>query len=91
MSTLALSFSDEIEVVAEAQAARRGMRVEDYLAAIAADRVRALAETEQWFVERTGGVTAEEGLEILARAGRDNPPEPGDELPPDLAQKFAAK
>jgi hypothetical protein len=89
MSTLALNFSDEIEVVAEAQAARRGMRVEDYLATIAAERVRALAEAERWFAERAGDVTPEEGLEILARAGHDNPPEPGDELPPDLAEKLA--
>ena len=42
------------------------------------------AETERYFATRAARSSPSQALEILARAGQDNPPEPGDELPPDL-------
>ena len=38
------------------------------------------AEAERSFAARTVRATPGRACEILARAGRDNPPQPGDEL-----------
>jgi hypothetical protein len=49
---------------------------------------------EQFFEERmrrAGNVSHEQVLEILSRAGRDNPPDPGDEIPEDLKDWVEAR
>ena len=47
-------------------------------------RARA-AEGRGTILAVAGCVAQAEGREILARAGKDTPPLPGDELPPDVA------
>jgi len=37
-----------------------------------------------FYIRNAGTVTPQEGLEILSRAGKGNPPDPGDEIPDDL-------
>jgi predicted transcriptional regulator len=37
-----------------------------------------------FYEQNAGKVLAEDGLAILRKAGRNNPPDPGDELPDDL-------
>jgi hypothetical protein len=91
MSTVSLELSDETSAAAEAQAAREGMPVHEYLRWIVASRVAARAEMERFFAERAARSQPGRALEILARVGNDDPPQPGDELPPDLAARLAAK
>jgi len=44
-----------------------------------------------FYAERRGTVSAERGLEILSRAGKGNPPDPGDEIPDDLKEWVEAR
>jgi predicted transcriptional regulator len=37
-----------------------------------------------FYAQNRGTVSAERGLEILRSAGKDTPPDPGDEIPEDL-------
>ena len=49
-------------------------------------------DVEKFFAERARGANRAEALRILKRAGRGNPPVPGDELPPgwkNVAKKAA--
>lgn len=61
------------------------MSLNQYIATALAARVGAQAEAERYFAARAVHATPGRAREILARAGKGNPPVPGHELPPDLA------
>ncbi len=78
----------DIEVAATAQAERAGLSLDQYLLGIVATRVGAQAEAERWFAARAARAVPGQAAAILARAGVDRAPEPGDELPADLAARL---
>ena len=85
MSTFPFRMPEEIKAAAAAQAERAGVSLNQYLLSIVATHAGAQAEVERWFAARAARSSPARAMEILARAGAGNPPEPGDELPPDLA------
>ena len=56
------------------------MSLNQYIATALAARVGAQAEAERYLAVRAARATPGRAREILARAGRGNPPMPGDEL-----------
>ncbi len=85
MSTFPFRMPEDLKVAVAAQAERAGVSLNQYLLSIVAAHAGSQAETERYFTARAARSSAGRALEILARAGKGNPPEPGDELPPDLA------
>ncbi len=67
---------------AKALAAAEGVALNQLINVALAEKL-AIARTRQFFERYTKGADPAKALEILARAGRDNPPMPGDELPED--------
>ena len=85
MSSFPLRLPDDLKKQAAAQAEATGVSLNHYIATALAARVGAQAETERYFAARAARATPGRAREILARAGKGNPPVPGDELPPDIA------
>ena len=84
MSTFPLRLPEDLKAVVAAQAERAGVSMNQYLLSIVATHAGSQAETERYFAARAARSSSGRALEILSRAGLGNPPEPGDELPPDL-------
>lgn len=84
MSTFPLRLPEDLKAVVAAQAERAGVSMNQYLLSIVATHAGSQAETERYFAARAARSSPGRALEILARAGQGNPPEPGDELPPDF-------
>ena len=57
-----------------------GVAINQFINVAVAEKLSAL-RTATFFVERARGGNVKEALAILKRAGRGNPPMPGDELP----------
>ena len=89
MSTFPFRMPDDLKAAVAAQAERAGVSLNQYLLSIVATHAGAQAEAERWFATRAARSSPARAMEILARAGAGNPPEPGDELPPDLAPRDA--
>ncbi len=85
MSTFSFRMPEDLKVAVAAQAERAGVSLNQYLLSIVAAHAGSQAETERYFAARAARSSSGRALEILARAGQNNPPEPGDELPSDLA------
>lgn len=68
---------DEARRVAEAE----GIALDQFISASIAGKISAL-RTAEFFRERATRADIPRALDILARAGRDNPPLPGDEIEP---------
>ena len=85
MSTFPLRLPDDLKEQAAKQAEAAGVSLNQYIATALAARVGAQAEAERHFAARAARVTPGRARAILARAGKHNPPLPGDELPPDVA------
>ncbi len=87
MSSFSLRLPDDLKERAAAQAEAAGVSLNQYIATVLASRVGAQAEAEHSFAARASRATPGRARGILARAGRGNPPRPGDELeaedPPD--------
>lgn len=65
---------------AKALAAAEGVALNQLINVALAEKL-AVERTRQFFERYTSGADPARALEILAKAGRDNPPMPGDELP----------
>lgn len=76
------SLMEEARQIAEAE----GVALNQLINVAVAEKVSAL-RTEEYFRERAGRADRRETLGILARAGKANPPMPGDELPEVPAKK----
>jgi hypothetical protein len=87
MSLISLNLPKELTEAAALQAKRAGMSVDQYLLSIVSARIGAQAEAERYFAARAQRATPEAGLAVLSRIGNDEPPQPGDEVPPDLVQR----
>ena len=85
MSTFPFRMPDDLKAAVAAQAERAGVSLNQYLLSIVAAHAGSQAEAERYFAARAARSSPARALEILARAGAGNPPEPSDELPPDLA------
>lgn len=78
---------DEARKAAEAQ----GIALNQLIMLALAEKVSAI-RTEEFFEERARRADSKKVDEILARAGKGNPPVPGDELPPGyVTKKFKKK
>jgi HicB-like protein involved in pilus formation len=91
VSTFPFRMPEEIKALAAAQAERAGVSMNQYLLSIVAARVGAQAEAERYFAARGARSVPGRARAILARAGAGRPPEPGDELPPDVAGRLAGR
>ncbi len=80
MSSFPLRLPDDLKERAAAQADAAGVSLNQYIATALAARVGAQAEAERYFAARAARATPGRARDILARAGRGNPPRPGDEL-----------
>ncbi len=85
MSTFPFRMPEDLKAAVAAQAERAGVSLNQYLLAIVATHAGSQAETERYFAARAARSSSGRALEILTRAGQGSPPEPGDELPPDIA------
>ncbi len=84
MGVISLRRPDDLQAAIASGAERAGVSLEDYLLRV----VGAQAETEREFAARAARSVPGRAEVILARAGIGNPPEPGDEIPPDLFDKW---
>jgi hypothetical protein len=85
VNTFPFRIPKDLKAVITAQAERSGVSLSQYLLAIVANHVGSQAEAERYFAARAARSSPAQALDILARAGRQQPPEPGDELLLDLA------
>lgn len=70
------SLLDEVRKVAESE----GVALNQLINVAVAEKLSAL-RTEDYFNERAARADIPKALEIMARAGKGNPPMAGDELP----------
>ncbi len=85
MSVVSFHIPEDLKAILATQAERAGVSLNQYLLFIVAAHAGSQAEAEQYFAARAARSTPARAVEILARAGQGQPPEPSDELPPDLA------
>lgn len=73
------SLLEEARRVAEVE----GVALNQLINVAVAEKLSAL-RTESYFAERSARADPSKALDVLARAGRGNPPLPGDEVPDGL-------
>ena len=83
MSIFSLQLPDDLQERAAAQAEASGLSLNEYIATMLASRIGAQTEAERILAARAARATPGRARDILARAGQDNPPQAGDELPDD--------
>ena len=76
------SLMEEARKIAKAE----GVAVNQLINVAVAEKVSAL-RTEEYFAERAAKGDIKRALRILKRAGKDNSPLPGDELPPKTTRR----
>jgi HicB-like protein involved in pilus formation len=89
VSTFPFRMPEDLKAAVAAQAERAGVSLNQYLLSIVAAHAGSQAEAERYFAARAARSSPARAMEILARAGAGQPPEPGDELPPDLDTRDA--
>jgi len=80
-SNFALRLAPSLMAEARKLADSEGVALNQLINVAVAEKVSTL-RTAEYFCERAGRANRRETLRILARAGKDNPPREGDELPP---------
>ena len=80
-SNFALRLQPSLFEEARKAAASEGVALNQFINVAVAEKLSAL-RTEVFFRERAQRADRAEALRILSRLGRNNPPVPGDELPP---------
>jgi hypothetical protein len=81
-SNFALRLQSSLMEEARKLAESEGVALNQLINVAVAEKISTL-RTEQYFQERASRANRAETLRILARAGQDNPPAEGDELPTD--------
>ncbi|HEV2962652.1 MAG TPA: toxin-antitoxin system HicB family antitoxin [Candidatus Angelobacter sp.] len=89
-SNFALRLQPSLLEEARKAAEQEGVALNQLINVAVAEKVSAL-RTEDYFRERARRANRAETLRILARAGKGNPPLPGDELPLDWEEKAETK
>jgi len=84
-SNFALRLQPSLIDEARKAAEREGVALNQLINVAVAEKLSAL-RTEEYFLERAGRADRARTLKILARAGKGNPPLPGDELPAGRAR-----
>ena len=79
-SNFALRLAPSLMAEARKLAESEGVALNQLINVAVAEKVSTLRTTE-YFTERASRANRPETLQILARAGKGNPPQPGDELP----------
>lgn len=79
-SNFALRLQPSLLEEARRAAEQEGVAVNQLINVAVAEKLSAL-RTEEYFRERASRADIGEAREILSRAGKGNPPLPGDELP----------
>jgi len=85
-SNFALRLQPSLLEEARRVAQEEGVAVNQLINVAVAEKLSAL-RTESYFRERASRADLEQAHEVLARAGKGNPPLPGDELPPGSRKK----
>jgi hypothetical protein len=80
------SLLDEARKLAEAE----GVALNQLINVAVAEKISAL-RTEEYFAARARRADPAKIARILKRVGKENPPMPGDELPPEFAPKGRKK
>jgi hypothetical protein len=80
MSSFSLRLPNDLKERVTAQAEAAGVSLNQYIATVLASRVGAQAEAERSFAARATRATPGRARDILARAGKNNPPRPDDEM-----------
>jgi hypothetical protein len=80
------SLLQELRKAAESE----GVALNQLINVAVAEKLSAL-RTEEYFRGRAGRADKKDALSILERAGKGNPPLPGDELPPNGMLKSTGK
>ena len=80
-SNFALRLAPSLMAEARRAADSEGVALNQLINIAVAEKVSTL-RTVEYFQERARRANRRETLRILARAGKDNPPREGDELPP---------
>jgi len=80
-SNFALRLQPSLLDEARKAATSEGVALNQFINVAVAEKLSAL-RTEEFFRERAQRANRAETLRILERLGRNNPPIPGDELPP---------
>lgn len=88
-SNFALRLQPSLLEEARRVAEEEGVAVNQLINVAVAEKLSAL-RTEAYFRERAARADLEQAREVLARAGKGNPPVPGDELPPARRTKSSA-
>lgn len=91
MTTVPFEMPDDLKDAAAAQAERMGVSLNQYLLSIVAAQLVAQAEAERYFAARAARSVPGRWRETLSRTGAGRPPDPCDEIPPDLAERLAAR
>jgi len=79
-SNFALRLQPSLLEEARKAAESEGVALNQLINVAVAEKLSAL-RTEEFFLQRARGANRAETLRILKRAGKGNPPRPGDELP----------
>ena len=80
-SNFALRLQPSLLEEARKLAKDEGVALNQFINVAVAEKLSAL-RTESYFADRATRADIPKALGILKRAGVDNPPDPGDELPP---------
>ena len=72
----------DLKAAVAAQAERAGVSLNQYLLSIVATHAGSQTEAERYIAALAACSSPARALDILAHAGQEQPPEPGDELPP---------
>jgi hypothetical protein len=83
-SNFALRLQPSLFAEVRKAAKSEGVALNQFINVAVAEKLATL-RTEEFFLQRARGADREEALRILKRAGKGNPPIPGDELPPGWA------
>jgi hypothetical protein len=83
MAIVSVVLPGSLQRAAEDLARELGVSLNQFIASAVAEKVSAL-RTVAYLDARAKRADAATFRAVLARAGRDKPPVPGDELPPDL-------
>lgn len=83
MATISLTMPRSLKRAAEDCALDRGVSLDEFIASAVVEKVSAL-RTVADLRARAKRADRAAFRDVLARAGRGQPPVPGDELPPDL-------
>lgn len=86
-ATYPLKLPASIKAAAARLAKEDGVSLNQWIAAAVAQKVGVVETAAEFFRRRAGSATGA-GLRAILDQVPDNPPEPGDELPDELAARF---